>query len=253
METMKINGKEVEIKKGETILQCARREGFNIPTLCYHEALKPYGGCRLCVVEIKNGNSGKLVSSCMYKAEKGLSVETESKKVISARKLIIQLLLIDGKDVPVIKEIARKMGVKINSRFKTKNEPCILCGLCIRACREIVGVSAIDYAGRGYGKKVSTPYFKKSSSCIGCGTCFYICPTGAVKMHDIEEGKEAVIDKDYEIKGPARVIENWKTAFEMVKCKKCGRNIGPSAVIDFIKANVKTKKEVLEICFMCRE
>ena len=220
MAKIRINGKDVEAKEGETILQCARREGIHIPTLCHHDALKPYGGCRLCVVEIRNAGKGRLVSSCRYRVEEGLDIDTESGKVKSARKLVAELLLIDGKDVPRLKEIAKEVGVKRNKRFNAKNEACILCGLCIRACREIVGVSAIDYAGRGYGKKVATPYFKKSSACIGCGTCFYICPTGAVKLHDIERGKEVKVDDREKISGHARIIEKWKAVFEMADCTK---------------------------------
>lgn len=250
---IRINGKEIEAREGESILQCARREGFYIPTLCHHDALKPYGGCRLCVVELKNGNSGKLVSSCMYKVEEGLNIETDSEKVKSARKFIAGLLLVDGKDVPRLKEIAGELGVKRDNRLVPKNESCILCGLCIRVCREIVGVCAIDYAGRGYGKKVASPYFKKSSACIGCGTCFYVCPTGAVKLHDIEKGENMAVSGNENIEGPARIIENWKAGFKMASCKKCGRSIGPSAIIDFIESKTKAEKSATEVCFMCRE
>jgi len=253
MPKIKINGKEIEAKEGSTILDVAKSEGIDIPTLCHHEALKPYGGCRLCVVEAGDGNSSRVVSSCQYVVHDGLHVQTETPRVHSVRKLVMGLLLIDASDIPAVKEKAEELGVKRNTRFVPDNEPCILCGRCIRACREIVGVSAIDYAGRGYGRKVAAPYFKKSEACIGCGTCFYVCPTGAVVMHEVPEGAKMKVPEGDEITGPARIMENWKAGFNMQICKKCGRTVEPSGVAAHINKTAGKDKPVEDICFMCRE
>jgi predicted molibdopterin-dependent oxidoreductase YjgC len=134
------------------------------------------------VVEITKNRRSKLVTSCNYPAEEGLTVLTASERVKETRKMVVELLLARCPDVPQIWQLAEKMGIK-ESRFKKKEDQrCILCGLCVRVCEEMVGVSAISFANRGIEREVNTPFSIESDVCIGCGSCTYICPTGCVEM-----------------------------------------------------------------------
>lgn len=175
MITLKINGVNVSVEKGTTILEAARFFGFPIPTLCYNEGLTPYGACRLCVVEIGEGSSSKLVSSCTYPVEEGLKVRTASTRVVKARKMIIELLLASCPQSKTIQDLASKYGVH-QQRFKQEYEDCILCGLCVRMCEEQMMAKAIGFYGRGENRKIGTPFGIPSDVCRLCGGCMYICP-----------------------------------------------------------------------------
>lgn len=172
---LKINGLEVSVEKGMTVLEAARFLGFPIPTLCHHEGLSPYGACRLCVVEIGEGPRARLVSSCTYPAEEGLVVRTASKRVVRARRVIIELLLASCPQSKVIQDLASAHGVS-RQRFKQEHEDCILCGLCVRVCKEQMMAGAVGFRGRGEERSVGTPFDKQSDVCRLCGACMYICP-----------------------------------------------------------------------------
>ena len=173
-----IDGQKVEINEGDTILQAAKKNGIHIPTLCYHEKIKPHGACRLCLVEIEKNSRSKIVASCAYPAEDGIIVHTESQKVEQIRKNLVELYLALFPFNPEIKRLAKKYKLS-GTRFKKENNYCILCGLCVRYCREVKKNNAIGFAGRGINKKVTfipdSAYFKY---CENCMECVDICPTG---------------------------------------------------------------------------
>jgi len=175
MITLKINGLDVSVEKGATLLEAARFLGFPIPTLCHIDGLSPYGACRLCVVEIGEGPKAKLVSSCTYPAEEVLNVRTESERVIRARKMILELLLASCPQSKTIQDLASKHGV-MHQRFKQEHEDCILCGLCVRMCEEQMMAKAIGFRNRGEKRSIGTPFDVKSDVCRLCGGCMYICP-----------------------------------------------------------------------------
>ncbi len=176
MINLTINGLKTSVEKGTTLLEAARFLGFPIPTLCYHEGLTPYGACRLCVVEIGEGPGAKLVSSCTYPAQEGLKVRTASERVVKARKMIIELLLATCPQSKTIQDLAAKYGVR-QQRFKQEYENCILCGLCVRMCKEQMMAQAIGFRGRGEKRSIGTPFDIPSDVCRLCGGCMYICPT----------------------------------------------------------------------------
>ena len=148
MVNLTIDGQLVEVPEGTTVLEAARKIGVKIPTLCYYEAIKPYGGCRLCLVEVTAGNRTFRTASCTYPVSEGLRVVTDSELVLKRRRMVIDLLWSKCPDVPILAEIARELGLEEPS-FPKGEDDCILCGLCTRMCAELQGVGAISFHGRG--------------------------------------------------------------------------------------------------------
>jgi heterodisulfide reductase subunit A len=183
MVTLIIDGQKVQAEEGQTILEVAQQVGIEIPTLCYHPLLMPYGGCRLCTVEIVAGGSPGLQTACTYPVEEGLEVLTHSSSVIEARKMILGLLLSRTPNVEAIQDLAREYGItEPPFPTDTPDETCILCGLCVRTCDELVKAGAIDFADRGVDRKIGPPFMEKTRVCIGCGACTIICPTDAIEI-----------------------------------------------------------------------
>jgi bidirectional [NiFe] hydrogenase diaphorase subunit len=175
MITLVINGLEVSVEEGTTLLEAAQYYGFPIPTLCHMEGLSPYGACRLCVVEIGEGPKAKLVSSCTYPAQEGLRVRTASSRVLQARRMILELMLASCPQSKTIQDLAAAHGVR-QQRFRQEYEDCILCGLCVRMCEEQMMAKAIGFRGRGQTRSIGTPFDIKSEVCRLCGGCIYVCP-----------------------------------------------------------------------------
>ncbi len=175
MINFKLNGLNVSVEKGTSLLEAAKFYGFPIPTLCHMEGLSSYGACRLCVVEIGEEPRTKLVTSCTYPAEEGLVVRTASSRVIIARKMIIELLLASCPQSKVIQDLASAHNVR-QQRFRQEHEDCILCGLCVRMCEEQMMAKAIGFRGRGDNRSIGTPFDIKSEECRLCGGCIHVCP-----------------------------------------------------------------------------
>jgi coenzyme F420-reducing hydrogenase beta subunit len=182
--TIIIDGTEVKTREGTYVLEAARQIGIDIPTLCYHSALSPFGACRLCSVEITNRQGKKrIVTSCNYLVEEGLAVDTKSEKVKSIRRMLMELLLSRCPRVPRLKKLAQMYGVQEPTFWVVdEEEDCILCGLCTRVCSELIGVSAINFAKRGVEREVVAPYHEFSDDCIGCRACTMVCPTASKKL-----------------------------------------------------------------------
>ncbi len=176
MINLTINGSKVQAEEGQTLLEVARDFlGINIPTLCHLEGLTPYGACRLCIVEVEEKGRSKLVTSCTYPVKKGIVVRTDSLKVIKARRVIVELLLSSCHSSKKLQDLAASMGIN-RTRFKMENNDCILCGLCVRICKEQMNAEAIGFVGRGVHRKVAVPFDKTSEVCRNCGACMYVCP-----------------------------------------------------------------------------
>ena len=197
MITFKLNGKTVQGEEGQYILQVAEKYGVEIPTLCHHKALEPAGMCRLCTVEVFDGRRTRFVTACNYPIWEGMEVNTDTETVQQGRKLIVELLLARCPEVPIIKELAEKYGIK-EPRFKTEDDDCIMCGLCVRIC-ERMGNAAITFTGRGTEIKVDTPFHTQTEYCLGCGACVSVCPTGHIKLEDITKHAVKPIPSEYEM------------------------------------------------------
>lgn len=180
--TFTIDGQPVQAREEWTILDTARHYGFHIPTLCYHEALKPEGACRLCMVEARQNGVQRLVASCLTHPQKGMEILITSERVQNGRRWIMEMLLASCPASPEVKKLARQFGVT-STRFTAEDpmEECLRCGLCIRVCEEIVGAKAISFGSRGVTKHVATPYMVPNDACVSCGSCVAVCPTLAAQ------------------------------------------------------------------------
>lgn len=183
-----MNGQTVIGQKDETILDVARRYGIHIPTLCYHPSASRFGACRICLVEVTAGKVTRLFPSCMYPIQAGIIVNTNTEKVLTTRRMIIELLLARCPEAEVINDMASGLGVD-RTRLKLRENPdkCILCGLCVRVCEEVIGVSAISFTHRGIHRNVGTPFMELSDACTGCAECAKVCPTKAITLEHIDQ------------------------------------------------------------------
>jgi len=201
MITLTINDKEVILDKPVSVLEAARQAGIKIPTLCYHEALKPYGGCRLCVVEVER--MPKLQTACTLLAADGMVVKTESEVISKVRRGILEFLLINhpldcpycdkagecelqdlvnkyGATVGRYKEEKRKVPESHKDQIFARNmERCIVCTRCVRMCNDQQGAAAISIMGRGNRSRME-PFSAASFNCEYCGNCLTVCPVGAI-------------------------------------------------------------------------
>jgi len=193
--TLIINDEEVKAEEGMTILEAARSVGIDIPTLCHHEKLAPYGACRLCTVEIIKGQRSRLVTSCVYLVEDGLIVKTESEPVIKGRKMLLELMWARAPGVQPLRTYGIKYGITgvqavrdygiSEARTKFEIEPtfCILCGLCVRYCADVKKKNAIGFVSRGTEREVVFFPEIAHEECPKCKECYALCPTGALPSH----------------------------------------------------------------------
>ena len=173
---LQIDGREVLTTEGKTILEAAREAGIAIPTLCHHDALEPYGGCRLCIVEVEVRGWSRLVVSCVYPVAPDLIVRTRTEKIDRIRKTLLELLLSHAPDSPALQEMAAEYGAS-RDRFPKEASFCIHCGLCVRYCAEVKGTHAVGFIDRGIRKEISFLPQIAAAECPACKECFPLCPT----------------------------------------------------------------------------
>jgi len=235
-----IDNRMAEVEEGLTVLEVANQAGIYIPTLCYHEALTPVGSCRVCAVEVANNGKSSLTTACTYLVEPGLKVSTNSDRVKEARKLAVELLLAQRPHSVKIQRLAQKLGIS-QPRFGLEEKECILCQLCTRACREIVGAGAISFVARGLDRENDEAMIEVSQlRCIACGSCAYICPTRAISMEDI---------------GDIRVIEtpSGRMEFKLRKCQNCGSYWAPEKQLEYIAEKTGLELKAFDLCPDCRD
>ena len=173
---IQIDGKEVKAAEGMTVLEAAQSADIFIPTLCFHEKLEPYGGCRICTVEAEVRGWTKLVAACLYPVEQDLVVRTRSEKVDKIRKMILEFLLAHAPDSPQLQDLAQEYGAD-KDRFEKESSFCILCGLCVRYCAEVKKKNAVGFVDNGARREISFIPEIALTECIDCKECFHLCPT----------------------------------------------------------------------------
>ncbi|MBW2442427.1 MAG: (2Fe-2S)-binding protein [Deltaproteobacteria bacterium] len=177
---VQIDGKEVKATQGMTVLEAARSAGIPIPTLCHHEKLEPFGGCRLCIVQVQVGNWKKHVVSCVYTVEENLIVTTRSEKIDKIRKMILELQLCHAPDSPELLKYAEEYGAD-RDRFEKEASFCIHCGLCVRYCAEVKQKHVVGFVDRGIRKEICFIPELAAKECWDCKECFPLCPTEALQ------------------------------------------------------------------------
>lgn len=232
-----INGKKAAAERGKMLLPLIREKGIDVPSLCYLDHISSYGACRLCLVEVKVRGKSFITTSCNYAINtEGTEVTTDNEKVHRLRRNVIELIWARNPEATRVEEMARKMGVeKPRYPIEKGNGKCILCGICVRVCDEVVGVHALTFSSRGSCRQLGTPFDEPSTTCIGCGACFFSCPTDAIEMSESDG-----------------VREIWGRKFEMEKCARCGKHFAPKFQVDYLAAKFKTSRETMSRCMTCR-
>ena len=212
---------EIQGEEGASLLQTLIDNGYEVPHMCYHEAVSAYGACRLCLVEVEKRGKRKLTTACNYPVADGIEVFVDSEKVVRNRKMVLELTLSMCPESPELQELAAAHGVEVDGvRFPAEENACILCGLCERVCREVVGVEAITFSRRGDQKTVEPP-FGEAEECIGCGACVYVCPVDCIKIEE-RDGK--------------KIIVRWNRELEMQIDPVSGTPLAPRFLLEHFRA-----------------
>lgn len=210
VKTLKIDGRDVSGREDETILQVARDNGIEIPTLCHLEGLSSVGACRLCLVEMEG--TPRLIPACVTTVEEGMKIATQSERLSKYRRMILEMLFTERNHVCSVcvsnghcdlQGLAQHLGLThvtwpylypnlpvdaSHERYVVDQNRCILCTRCVRVCGEVEGAHTWDVMGRGFTTQVITDMnqpWGRSETCTSCGKCVHVCPTGALS----EKGK----------------------------------------------------------------
>ena len=178
--SLRIDGKEVVAREDMTLLEAAQSAGISIPTVCHHEKLEPFGGCRFCTVEAESGGRTNLVAACIYPVQKDLVVRTRSAQIDRIRKVLTEQLLAYAPESEVLQGLAREYQAD-KDRFPKEPSFCILCGLCVRYCDEIKQKNAVGFMDRGPNREISFVPEIAVKECWDCKECFPLCPTSALQ------------------------------------------------------------------------
>jgi NADH dehydrogenase/NADH:ubiquinone oxidoreductase subunit G len=245
--TITIEGKAVTVDQESTILEAAQKANVWIPTLCYHPTFSTLGTCRICIVEIEgsDGHPGRLVTACNYPVRDDLTVSVSSERAVRVRNGVMQLLLARSPESNELQDLAACMGVDGTPYPKVTESQrnCILCGLCVAVCEEVIGASAIGFAGRGVERAVASPFRQASETCIACGACAAICPVGTIQVRIHTDSGEAEISP-------------FKSRSKLLICEECGARMVSvpvaQAMSDRVKIDWEEFRRLARLCPECR-
>ena len=248
MPTVTIDGTQVDVQRDATILEAAQKAGVWIPTLCYSPSLPALATCRLCMVELNRGEWRQLVTACNYPVRRDITVYVSSDKAVRARRGVMELLLARSPDCLELQELAARMGVE-GTPYPTVTESqrnCMLCGLCVSVCEEVIGASAVGFVGRGVERMVSPPFRLASEACIACMACAAVCPVGTIQVRIHEDTGEAEISP-------------FKSRVKLLECQGCGKRMVTDPVqqqtlnmLKKVNVNWDDFRERVRFCPECR-
>lgn len=178
--SLQIDGKAVTVAEGTNLLDAARSAGISIPTVCHHEKLEPFGGCRLCTVEAEAGGRKTLVAACVYPVQNDMVVKTRTPQIDQIRKVLTEQLLAYAPESELLQKLAGEYQAD-KDRFPREPSFCILCGLCVRYCAEVKQKDAVGFIDRGPNREISFIPEIANKECWDCKECFPLCPTSALQ------------------------------------------------------------------------
>jgi len=196
----------------------------------------------VCIVEASDGKGwSKIVTSCNYEVWEGLHVDTRSEEVVEARREVLDLMLSAHPEAEAVRELAALYDVTEPSYPVEPGDDCILCGLCVRVCDQVVGVSALGFCQRGPARSMTTPFGGPSPTCIGCGSCAYVCPTSC--LHIVNEGEKRFLFKQNR--------ENVLKEFTLLPCMSCSKPFLPEEQLAYVQKKFKLPRKVAQTCSTC--
>jgi len=243
--TVTIDGTAVDVPSEATILDAAEKAGIWIPALCHHPAVSHTATCRICMVELDRGDWKQLVTACNYPVRRDIEVSVSSDRAVHARQGVMELLLARAPECEELKQLAQRMGVAGTDlpSVTESQRNCILCGLCVSVCEEVIGQSAIGFCGRGTERTVATPFRQASDECIACGACAMVCPVGTIKVRIHEDTGEVEISP-------------FKSRAKLLVCAECGAQLVTVPVAEEVAGKIRIDWEEFrkraQLCPKCR-
>jgi NADH dehydrogenase/NADH:ubiquinone oxidoreductase subunit G len=231
MQRVKVNidGAIIHAAKGTSVLDAAIEYGICIPHLCHVPNLSDMGACRLCIVEHVVDSHSKITTSCTLDVAEGMVILANTERIHKLRRNLAELLVAQAPNSRAVQDIAVRCGVK-EVRYPFRNQNCILCGRCVRACTEMWKARAIGFVGRGKERHIDFPFGIRPQFCKQCGSCVELCPMTIVPCDGpMKPGKEYLCDKC-----ESQLLTNENATGGCVWCKLgqgfgCGRYVGPFA------------------------
>jgi len=170
-----IDGAKLRAPEGTSVLDVAIEYGICIPHLCHLPNVSDIGACRLCIVELVRNGRSKITTSCTLEARDGMVIRSNTDKVRRLRRSVAELLVAEAPNSRAIQDIAVRCGVT-EVRYPFRHNDCVLCGRCVRLCKEVWGANALGFVGRGVDRRVGFPFDVRPDFCRMCGACVDLCP-----------------------------------------------------------------------------
>ena len=173
--TLTIDGAKIRAPKGTSVLDAALEHGICIPNLCHVKGLTPIGACRICLVEVLRRGRANVTASCTLDVQEGMVIRAHSERVMKARRNVAEMLVAEAPNSRALQDLAVRCGVT-SVRYPFHHKNCVLCGRCVRVCKEAWQARALGFVGRGKDRHVALPFDTRPEFCKRCWSCSELCP-----------------------------------------------------------------------------